>query len=112
MYEFISSCISDALLKFNCSDGDSGNNGRFSLKVTSGDPVGVFALANADLYVDSSLMDYESLEDQDYRYTLTVEAVDKPDDGPSRTAVALVIIQVHLTMWISFMLDQDYPVTV
>ena len=96
MYEFMPSCISDALIKFNCSDGDSGNNGRFSLKVTSGDPVGLFALANADLYADSSLMDYESLEDQDYRYTLTVEAVDKPDEEQSKTGVTLVIVQVHL----------------
>ena len=95
MYEFISSCISDALLTFNCSDADSGNNGKFSLKVTGGNPVGVFAFANADLYADSSLIDYESLEDQDYRYTLTVEAVDKPDEGPARTAVAVITVQVH-----------------
>ncbi|XP_041365610.1 protocadherin Fat 4-like [Gigantopelta aegis] len=86
--------ISGELLQLDCSDADSGNNGQFSLSVTSGDPSNIFSTSGNDLLADGTQIDYEALVDQDYRFTLTVEAVDTPDTGPARTGVTLVIVQV------------------
>ncbi|XP_041365606.1 cadherin-23-like [Gigantopelta aegis] len=86
--------ISGKLLQLDCSDADSGNNGKFTLSVTSGDPSNIFTTSGNDLFADGTQIDYEALVDQDYRFTLTVEAVDNPDTGPARSGVTLVIVQV------------------
>ena len=90
--------ISGKLLQLDCSDADSGNNGQFTISVKNGDPNNIFSISGVEFYADGTQIDYESLEGDDYSYTLTVEAVDSPDEGPAKTGVALVIIQVCFTI--------------
>ena len=93
MYSYTFFCPGE-LIQLGCTDSDSGNNGQFTLSVTSGDP-NIFTLNDVKFFADGSQIDYESLVNQDYRYTLTVEAVDTPDAGPAKTGVTLVVIQVR-----------------
>ncbi|XP_067654380.1 cadherin-23-like [Haliotis asinina] len=85
------------LLDFNCKDDDSGNNGLFTIALSSGDDTDAkFSVSGTQLLTDSNMLDYESttLEASGYMYTLVITAVDTPDQGEANTGTAIVKVKV------------------
>ena len=54
-----------------------------------------FSISGFDLTADSTKIDYESLKNQEYKYTLTVVAVDKPDSNTPKTGITIITVQVY-----------------
>ena len=79
----------------NCTDIDDEPNNSFILNIVKGNEDSVFKLLATDVSVDGTKVDYETMNDRDFLYTITIEAIDYPVQGVSRTGVAVVIITVH-----------------
>lgn len=80
-----------SLLDLTCSDGDSGNNAIFTIASIGGDDtVTKFKMDGLQLQTDENGIDYESGE----MYTLTIMAVDTPDEGAPMTGTAVVKVTV------------------
>ncbi|XP_071099220.1 protocadherin-16-like [Haliotis cracherodii] len=83
--------VDTSLLDLTCSDGDSGNNAIFTIASIGGDDtVTKFKMDGLQLQTDANGIDYESGE----MYTLTIMAVDTPDEGAPLTGTAVVKVTV------------------
>ncbi|XP_067654382.1 protocadherin Fat 4-like [Haliotis asinina] len=83
------------LLDLTCTDDDDGNNAMFSVSIGSGDDTDPkFKMSGKQLLTSSTPLDYESLKDNDYMYTLVITAVDTPDQGEANTGTAIVKVKV------------------
>ncbi|XP_046551576.1 cadherin-23-like [Haliotis rubra] len=80
------------LLQLNCSDSDPGVNGQFNISIVSGDAGNVFSVLGLELAV-SGTVDYESLQDQDYKYILTLKATAASGGANPKTAATVVIVE-------------------
>ncbi|XP_046555688.1 protocadherin Fat 4-like [Haliotis rubra] len=83
------------LLVLTCTDDDDGNNAIFRVSIGSGDDTDPkFKMSGKQLLTSSTPLDYESLKDNDYMYTLVITAVDTPDQGEANTGTAIVKVTV------------------
>ncbi|XP_071099221.1 protocadherin-16-like [Haliotis cracherodii] len=83
------------LLDLTCTDDDDGNNAIFTVSIGSGDDTDPkFKMSGKQLLTNSYTLDFESLKDNDYMYTLVITAVDTPDQGEANTGTAIVKVTV------------------
>ncbi|XP_067654356.1 protocadherin Fat 4-like [Haliotis asinina] len=82
-----------SLLQLNCTDSDTGENGQFNVSIVSGDAGNVFSVRGLELTVSGNV-DYESLQDQDFKYILTLKATAASGGVNPKTAATLVIVEV------------------
>ncbi|XP_067656147.1 protocadherin Fat 4-like [Haliotis asinina] len=79
------------LIPLSCTDDDSGINGEVSLSIAAADnPDGIFSLMGSEMYVDGSLIDFETTTS----YNITVLCMDTGGSVTAKTGVTLVQIQV------------------
>ncbi|XP_041349471.1 cadherin-23-like [Gigantopelta aegis] len=86
--------INTVIGTLNCSDIDEEPNDSFILNIVKGNEDSVFKLLASDLNVDGTKIDYESMRDRDFSYTVTIEAIDYPVNGVARTGVTVIIVKI------------------
>ncbi|XP_067654493.1 protocadherin Fat 4-like [Haliotis asinina] len=82
------------LVTFVVDDVDVGDNAAFNVSITSGNDGSEFRLDGLVLKGDSSMIDYETPAVNNYTYILSIQAVDKPTDGGSRTGSTVVVVHI------------------
>ncbi len=89
----------NALVGFQASDADEGENARLAFSITAGDSQGLFAIdAVTGALSLTAPLDYERMAPQsDGRYTLTVTAFDSgvPQRSSTTSVTITVQVQVH-----------------
>ncbi|XP_046564845.1 cadherin-23-like [Haliotis rubra] len=84
-----------SLMEFTVTDADIGVNAEYDLTVSAGDDTDPkFSITGTTLYVDSSNVNYEDMVDINFKYTLTVTAIDKPTEGQPLTGITIVTVTV------------------
>lgn len=81
------------------TDGDEGANADIAVSIIDGDDVNPnekFKMDGFDLKTSSNPVDYETLSDAKFQYSLSVQAVDLPTTEAAKTAIAVVIVTVGL----------------
>ena len=84
----------DNIFDFTVTDQDEGANANYVLRIGGGNVNDVFSIDGDSLMADTSKIDYESLADQEFQYTLTILAVDTPGDGQPMTGTAIIVVKV------------------
>lgn len=92
-----------AALSITCNDEDTGRNGMCSVSLTN-DKSGWFSFSNNSLFVKGSVIDYDSLSEEERYVTLTLNAVDQSDEFPRFTSQATIFVQVSSFSYIQSMI--------
>ena len=88
--------VADPLLDFGITDADSGSNANITVSISdSANISSMFTISGHQLYVDGTQLDFEALNNNEYRYLLTVIAKDNPYNEKQMSNLALVIVKVQ-----------------
>ena len=94
MFAFLCNFLDTVIGSISCSDADDEVNASFMLDIVKGNDDSIFRLLASDLTVDGTQVDYDNMEDREFSYNITIEAIDYPVNGVSRTGVAVVVVNV------------------